>query len=65
MILSAEIIYTTHLPQFRGVYFSLKNQYKIVLNTVNKFFFIVYDANKNMKKLKRLCYILLYKKILK
>ena len=35
---SAEIIRTTHLPQFRDVYFGLKNQYKIVLNIVNKFF---------------------------
>ena len=56
---SAEIIRNTHLPQFGGVYFSLKNQYKIVLNIVKKFFFTVYDANKNIKKLKRLYYILL------
>ena len=48
MTLSAEIIRTTHLPQFGGVYFDLKNQYKIVLNIVRKFFFIVYDANKNI-----------------
>ena len=33
---SAEIIRTTHLPQFRGVYFGLKNQYKIVLNIEKK-----------------------------
>ena len=31
---SAEIIRTTHLPQFEGVYFGLKNQYKILLNIV-------------------------------
>ena len=53
---SDEIIRTT---QFGGVYFDLKNQYKIVLNTVKFFFFIVYDANKNVKKMKRLYYILL------
>ena len=35
---SAEIIRTTHLPQFGSVYFGLKNQYKIVLNIVKKFF---------------------------
>ena len=33
---SAEIIRTAHLPQFGGVYFGLKNQYKIVLNIVKK-----------------------------
>ena len=33
---SAEIIRTTHLPQFGGVYFGLKNQYKIVLNAAKK-----------------------------
>ena len=36
---SAEIICTTYLPQFGGVYFGLKNRYKIVLNIVNFFFF--------------------------
>ena len=56
---SAKIIRTTYLPQFGGVYFGLKNQCKIVLNIVKKFFFIVSDANKNIKKLKRLYYILL------
>ena len=46
---SARIIRTTHLPQLGGVYFGFKNQYKIVLITVKKnFFFIVYDANKNI-----------------
>ena len=35
---SVEIVHTTHLPQFRGVYFGLKKQYKIVLNIVKKFF---------------------------
>ena len=35
---SAEIIRTTHQPQFGGVYFGLKNQYKIVLNVVKKIF---------------------------
>ena len=35
---SAEIIRTTHLPEFGDVYFSLKKQYKIVLNKVKKFF---------------------------
>ena len=35
---SAEIIRTTRLPQFGGLYFGLKNQYKIVLNIVKKFF---------------------------
>ena len=33
---SAEIICTTHLLQFGGVYFALKNKYKIVLNIVKK-----------------------------
>ena len=33
---SAEIIRTTHLLQFGGVYFGLKNQYEIVLNIVKK-----------------------------
>ena len=42
-----EIIRTTHLSQFGGVYFGLKNQYKIVLNMV-KNFFIVYDAHRNI-----------------
>ena len=55
---STEIIRTTHLLQFGSVYFGLKNQYKIVLIIVN-FFVIVYDANKNIKKLKRLYWILL------
>ena len=45
---SAEIIRTTRLPQFGGVYFGLKKQYKIVLNIVN-FFLIVFDSNKNIK----------------
>ena len=54
---SAEIR-TTHLHQFGGIYFGLKNQYRTVLNTVKKIFFIVYDKNKN-SKLKRLYYILL------
>ena len=45
---------TTHLPQFGGVYFGLKNhEYKIVLNIVKKNFLIVFDANKSIKKLKR------------
>ena len=35
---SAEIIRTSHLPQFGGVYFDLKKQDKIVLNIVKKFF---------------------------
>ena len=36
---SAEIIRATHLAQFEGVYFGLKNQCVIVLNIVkNKFF---------------------------
>ena len=38
MTSSAEIIRTTHLPQFAGVYFGLKNQYKIVLKIVKKNF---------------------------
>ena len=33
---SAEIICTTHLPQFGGVYFDLNNQYKILLNIKHK-----------------------------
>ena len=33
---SAEIIRTTHLRQLGGVYFGLKNEYKIVLNIVKK-----------------------------
>ena len=45
---SAEIIRTTHVPQFGSVYFGLQNQYKIVLNIVKKKNFIVYDANKNI-----------------
>ena len=53
---SAEIIRTTHLLQFGGVYFDLKNQYKFVLNIVKKMF-IIYDTNKNIKKLERLYYI--------
>ena len=36
---SDEIIRTTDLPQFGGVYFDLKNQYKILLNEVKKNFF--------------------------
>ena len=44
---SAEIIRTTHLPQFGGVYFGLKNQYKTVLNTVKKEFKVFY-GNKNI-----------------
>ena len=62
---SAEIIHTTPVPQFGGVYLGLKNQYKIVLNIVKKIFLIVYDANKNIKRLKWLYYILLWKKNLK
>ena len=49
MIPRAKIIRTAHLTQFGGVYFCLKNQYKIVLNIVKKIFFVVYDANKNKK----------------
>ena len=45
---SDEIIRTTHLPQFGGVYFDLKNQYKILLNIVKKFFFRIYDVNTNI-----------------
>ena len=46
---SDEIIRTTHLPQFGGVYFDLKNQYKNLLNIVKKkFLFRVYNANKNI-----------------
>ena len=45
---SSEIIRTTHLPLFEGVYFGLKNLYKIVLNIVKKKKFIVYDANENI-----------------
>ena len=36
---SDEIIRTTHPPQFGGVHFDLKNQYKILLNIVKKKFF--------------------------
>ena len=36
MIPSAEIIRTTYLPQFGGVYFGLDNQNKIVLNILKK-----------------------------
>ena len=36
MTQSAEIIRTTHLPQFGGVYIGFKNQYKILLNIVKK-----------------------------
>ena len=45
---SSEIIRTTHLPQFWGVYFGLKNLYKMVLNIVKKNSAIVFDANKNI-----------------
>ena len=45
---SDEIIRTTHLPQFGGVYFDLKNQYKILLNIVKNFFFRIYDVNTNI-----------------
>ena len=45
---SDEIIRTTHLPQFGGVYFDLKNQYKILSNIINKKNFRAYDANKNI-----------------
>ena len=58
---SAKLIRTTHLPQFGGVYFGLKNQYKIVLNIV-KFFFVVYDANKNIKKIKMIVLYFVIKK---
>ena len=37
---SAEIIRNIHLPQFGGVYFGLKNQYKIVLNIIKNNFFL-------------------------
>ena len=36
---SDEIIRTTHLRQIGGVYYDLKNQYKILLNIVKKIFF--------------------------
>ena len=52
---SAEIIRTTHVPQFGGVYSDLKNQYKIALNIVKKFF-IVYNANKNLS-ISKLVYV--------
>ena len=42
MTSSNEIIRTI---QFGGVYFDLKNQYKILLNIAKKIFFRVYDAN--------------------
>ena len=48
-----------HTEEFGSFYFGLKNQYKIVLNIVKKIFFIVCDANKNIKKLKPLYYIFL------
>ena len=48
MIPSDKIIRTTDLPQIGGVYFDLKNQYKILLNIVKNNFFTVYDANKNI-----------------
>ena len=35
---SDEITSTIHLPQFEGIYFDLKNKYKILLNTVKNFF---------------------------
>ena len=48
MIPSDKIIRTTQLPQFGGVYFVLKRQYKILLNLVKKCPFRLYDANKNI-----------------
>ena len=39
IIPSDEIIRTTHVPQFRDVYFVLNNQYKILFNIVKKNFF--------------------------
>ena len=65
MTASAEIIRTTHLPQFGDVYFDLKNQYEIVLNIVKKNFFIVANiscnTNKNIKNWYD-CIIFCYKK---
>ena len=60
---SAEIIRTTHLPQFGAVYFGLNNQYNIVLNTVKKKI-IVQDANKNIvhKKIKTIVLYFVIKK---
>ena len=37
---SDEIIRTIHLPQFGGVCFDLKTQYKILLNIVKKKIFL-------------------------
>ena len=46
---SAEIIRTTYLPQFGGVYFDFwKTSIKFFLNIVKKFFFSVHDVNKNI-----------------
>ena len=45
MTLSAEIIRTTHLPELGGVYFGLKNQYKIVFNTLKKITMVVTTNN--------------------
>ena len=62
MTLSDEIIRTTHLPQLGGVYFDVKNQYKILLNTVKKNFFLEFIMPiKTYERLKRLYYILLSK----
>ena len=57
---SNAITRTTHLPQFGGVYFDLKNQYKILLNIVKKKLFLEFMMpKKTYKKLKPLYYVLL------
>ena len=58
---SAKIIRTTHLPQFKGAYFGLKNQYKILLNIVRNFFLQFMMPIKHIKNFND-CIIFCYKK---
>ena len=63
---SAEIIRTTHIPQFGGVYFGLQNQYKIVLNIVKKnIFSYSMMPIKTYKEIEAIVLYFVIKKILK
>ena len=59
---SDEIIRTTHLPQFWGVYFDLKNQYKILLNIVRIFFLEFMMPLKTYKKIETIVLYFFIKK---